>query len=46
MDAFHVDVRAGAVRVSMHVQPRASASEIAGTTEAAVRALVARSGTS
>ena len=30
MDAFRVDERAGTVRVSVHVQPRASANEIAG----------------
>jgi uncharacterized protein (TIGR00251 family) len=30
MDALRIDVRADAVRVSVHVQPRASSNEIVG----------------
>jgi len=30
MDALRIDVRAGSVRVSVHVQPRASRNEIVG----------------
>jgi uncharacterized protein (TIGR00251 family) len=30
MDALRIDVRAGSLRVNVHVQPRASRNEIAG----------------
>ena len=36
-DALRIDVRADSVRVSVHVQPRASRSEIAGLHGAALK---------